>query len=567
MVSCKCDIPAGSRQIDPNVIEQVGNMFGGVQAYQTSANVPETQKRCLGAMIRLIIQRRRGTILFYLDINSLLTTSVLDNPRQTGRRRANSSINNERAPPAAQPAVIGHARRKSETAGINSKYAQQSGHENRQPQRDQSDYHSLIPDFEDNSAAYTFEPGLAVVSELPFKPSRKLRANYDSDTSQTDPATGRIVYSFLDMEEEREHGRRQAAARKAQEDEEEQEDEDEQESITSDRDDQTLTDAPVKSAGFSLDELLDRLVAQPLTKADSNFVTIFLALYRKFATPGELLDGIVTRFSRINSDDNPHLIRMTSQLRYLGIITNWLSNYPGDFSHPRTRNKLKQFTEVISSNRVFAVAAKEMRSSLEVIADDEDAVWGRSDSDRQRAHTTSGYVSTAASTPSRPTVEFTDDTKDPDYSTPGDQSNKRASDSTSSTGHSRSSSQTLLNNAEHYEQAAQGLVPTGRTPLSKEQYKMFLEIPDEEVAAELTRIDWIMFSTFRPRDLIRHISMSAIQREKSKTLESVNRMIRQFNHTAYWVANMVLLRDKPKHRALVLEKFMRIARVSYFMCF
>jgi hypothetical protein len=38
-------------------------------------------------------------------------------------------------------------------------------------------------------------------------------------------------------------------------------------------------------------------------------------------------------------------------------------------------------------------------------------------------------------------------------------------------------------------------------------------------------------------------------------------MIKQFNHIAFFVASMILLRDKPKHRARCLEKFMSIAVV------
>jgi len=37
-------------------------------------------------------------------------------------------------------------------------------------------------------------------------------------------------------------------------------------------------------------------------------------------------------------------------------------------------------------------------------------------------------------------------------------------------------------------------------------------------------------------------------------------MSEHFNLVAAWVANYVLFRDKPKHRALMLEKFMRVAR-------
>jgi hypothetical protein len=37
-------------------------------------------------------------------------------------------------------------------------------------------------------------------------------------------------------------------------------------------------------------------------------------------------------------------------------------------------------------------------------------------------------------------------------------------------------------------------------------------------------------------------------------------MTEHFNHVAYLVTNYILMRDKPKHRALMLEKWMRIAR-------
>ena len=73
-------------------------------------------------------------------------------------------------------------------------------------------------------------------------------------------------------------------------------------------------------------------------------------------------------------------------------------------------------------------------------------------------------------------------------------------------------------------------------------------------------MDWVMFSSIRPRDLVRQVSVSADEKLKWKNLTHVNRMIEHFNHLAFWVENYVLLRDKPKHRALMLEKFMRIAR-------
>jgi hypothetical protein len=86
-----------------------------------------------------------------------------------------------------------------------------------------------------------------------------------------------------------------------------------------------------------------------------------------------------------------------------------------------------------------------------------------------------------------------------------------------------------------------------------------MDTSDDDFADEMTRIDWVMFSSIRLRDLVRHVSLPLEQKEKCKSLANVNRMINHFNHVAKWVANMILMRDKAKHRALMLEKFMTIA--------
>ena len=121
---------------------------------------------------------------------------------------------------------------------------------------------------------------------------------------------------------------------------------------------------------------------------------------------------------------------------------------------------------------------------------------------------------------------------------------------------------TLLN-LEAAQKEALRLELTHKTSLSKLQWRFFMETPEEEFARELTRIDWIMYNSFRPRDLVRHVSLSGIDKDKVKSLTNVNRMIKQFNHLAFFVASLILLRDKPKHRAQALEKFMNIAVVGF----
>jgi len=87
-----------------------------------------------------------------------------------------------------------------------------------------------------------------------------------------------------------------------------------------------------------------------------------------------------------------------------------------------------------------------------------------------------------------------------------------------------------------------------------------MEQPDEAIARELTRMDFLLFTSIRPRDLVRYVGLNTEQKKRCRSLENVHGMIEHFNHVANWVVNFVLLRDKPKHRALMLEKFYKIAR-------
>ncbi|KAK6825722.1 ras guanine nucleotide exchange factor domain-containing protein [Apiospora arundinis] len=92
---------------------------------------------------------------------------------------------------------------------------------------------------------------------------------------------------------------------------------------------------------------------------------------------------------------------------------------------------------------------------------------------------------------------------------------------------------------EDYEREAATMVPTYTMPLTKFRYHIY-----GHVRRRYCRRDH--------EDRLGH-------REKSRSMKNVNRMVNHFNHIAKWVANMILMRDKAKHRAQMLEKFMSIA--------
>lgn len=329
-------------------------------------------------------------------------------------------------------------------------------------------------------------------------------------------------------------------------------------------------------AGLSFDELVARLLSQPMSKSDSKFAAVFLCLYRKFAAPAQLLSGIIRRFEGLRNNNEPQLIRTSSQLRYLGILAQWIAEYPGDFAHPVTRHQMMNFVSQLGNNRVFAVAAKEMGAQIELASEDDDTDWACSDTSRGRASTLESFSSVvsmrsavsamlAGGPPSQPSEPAKRERNEEQVRNRAVKHSKTSS-STSSGGRSGSQSAAsfsiLLSTLDSAQRQAELLAPISRVALTKDQWHLFMDLSDEEIARELTRIDWIMYTSIRPRDLIRHVSLSAEQKEKCRSLEHVNRMINQFNHVAYWVANMILLRDKPKHRARALEKFMGIAWVS-----
>lgn len=318
-----------------------------------------------------------------------------------------------------------------------------------------------------------------------------------------------------------------------------------------------------KESGASFDELVDRLLSLSRSKSDSKFKSIFLCLYRKFAPPSELISAIIYRFDRLSCSDYPDIHRINSQLRYLSVFAQWISDYPGDFAHPLTRQIFTSFLEGVAENRVFAVARKEMNAYLDIVTEDDDTEWACSDSMKSRA--SRGFLCVHATT----SMVNSDSLNDLSQDEPMQRQTTRNSATTSMTStagrsgnQSTGSFQTLLNSVESAQRQAQLLTPIPRNSLTKIQWRQFIETPEEDLAKELTRIDWIMFSSIRPRDLIRHVSLPVEQKEKCKSLENVNRMIDHFNHVAFWVANLILLRDKAKHRAKALEKFMGVAWVS-----
>lgn len=306
------------------------------------------------------------------------------------------------------------------------------------------------------------------------------------------------------------------------------------------RDDETPPPPPPKPAGLSLDELVDRLVAPRMTRADNSFCDVFLCLYRQFAAPARLFSAVLERLDRVRDDRAVHyLTRTATQLRIVEVVAKWVSLYPGDFARPRTRRALADLVRHLSTEPIFFTSAQQIRFHLEnYVVEDDDTWWATADDEDDP--------------PPTPPA------KDP-YGVGGLRLNDDESVGGDARGAAAFGSQSQIQMYEEYERQAARLEPSAQLPMNKPRYHTFMALSPEEVAEEMTRMDWVMFSSIRIRDFVRHVGLSAGERARCRSLKNVDRTIAHFNHVAKWVANMILLRDKPKHRAQTLEKFMAVA--------
>jgi hypothetical protein len=320
-----------------------------------------------------------------------------------------------------------------------------------------------------------------------------------------------------------------------------------------------------------------------MSKQDSKFASIFLCLYRKFAAPATLLHALISRFERNEKNIEDQLTRIADQLRLLNIMAQWVSEYAGDLAYPKTRKRIVDFVSTLERSHFYMFAAKEIGSYLEVKAEDDDVGWAFKDGEAEAfdGHETF-FDNSTRSSPSMILGNFSvgddgaeaeeeEEEEDPIYSMSALDLSEGMHDPSSKLSTTLSSPAnekpgTIPSQSFTYmpldaaQRESEALELTGRLSLTKILWRQLMEIPDEDFANELTRIDWIMFNTFRPRDLVRHVSLSGPDKDKIQSLKHVNRMVKQFNHVAFFVASVILLRDKPKHRARALEKFMNIAQ-------
>ncbi|RMD39657.1 hypothetical protein DV735_g5471, partial [Chaetothyriales sp. CBS 134920] len=325
-----------------------------------------------------------------------------------------------------------------------------------------------------------------------------------------------------------------------------------------------VQDSPKQEEGVPFQKLVERLLSLPASKQASKFVPAFLCLYRLFATPKQLLTTILEQFMAVEKSDQARFNKVAEMLRYLQVLGQWTAQYPGDFADPTTRGVATTFVQSLAKHREFGPAANQINNNLESVVPDDDADWAYTDAPRSASKTTkpddrqTPGSSTTSSTTSIPSsansVQRTrSKTLDGNEDDDPDRMERIILNSAKS-------SQSFLNLAQlsRAREESKSLRARPHIRLSKVHWHQFMDTPTEELAREITRIDWTLYSSIRPRDYVRHVSLSS-QKRASRRQDNISQMVRQFNHLAIFVSGMILLRDKPKHRARALEKFMDLA--------
>lgn len=310
----------------------------------------------------------------------------------------------------------------------------------------------------------------------------------------------------------------------------------------------------------------------------------------------QVLNALLGWYEKIDHSDEYYLLKYASKLHILQVLSQWLSEHPGDFSAGTiTRKNLYALISNIENDAVFAFSAKELLSGLDIVVEDCDAGAFRFGNDLDPSSPQEVHKQ-LMSTP----------TYDPALYSPSDTSAAAAASpivlQTKSRRSSRNPAEDLLDAPPHHTNIRRGSAdtlgneswthstattaipgdalssvtnllaaqetetqkPTTKTrlPVTKEVTKVFLAVPEEEFANEITRMDWVMYSSMRLREMCRYVRTPLAKRSTDPGVQNVHQMVASFNHVAAFVVTMILSRDSPKARAKIMTKFINIACVS-----
>ncbi|GAA5908125.1 uncharacterized protein JCM6883_004123 [Sporobolomyces salmoneus] len=327
---------------------------------------------------------------------------------------------------------------------------------------------------------------------------------------------------------------------------------------------------------FSREDLIDKFLYASVTGNDEAYVTLFLITYRRFARPFDVVEKLIERFEfvaqKLKSDP---LLSRFAQMKICGVLSIWMQNYPGDFSAPSTFAILSPFLQSLLPSGATWVAhyALELIPLLSSIStqSDPEASYALPDKDvpdsPRRSPTDPKLELPAGRRPSiAPSYDSSNSQNATNLSIP--MSNDGSGSQTSTLLTRTPSDAGTLDTQDSGDQAQMSTTSLklkggiGASALI-EFSNMIMEMREEEVALQITRLAWEMFGGMTPRDLLRHVLAPRDPANPRVALRdsdtNVMRSIAFVNYLANWTASLILVQGKLKQRARIMEKMLLIA--------
>jgi len=139
---------------------------------------------------------------------------------------------------------------------------------------------------------------------------------------------------------------------------------------------------------FDKQVIIDKFVFATVSGNEPSFVDQFLIIFRRFATPFEVLSALIFRFEFVSQHiERDPLLGRYAHLKIGHVLMSWLETYPGDFVHPSTLTALKAFNSLMISVTWLLHYAMEIIPIIKMLGrmTDEDVGWALPDTTDESA--------------------------------------------------------------------------------------------------------------------------------------------------------------------------------------